>query len=141
MQRPLFRVLLGVSVWLVLGGLSANAQVIKKLTMQVPFDFNVRAHHYPPGTYSVLRDGPFLSLRDNEGHVLEELLTNHIEAQSAPSRSKFVFFDYHGTHFLTRILWQGDRNEAELLPAGREEELARKFVPEGVTSAQVGGRP
>jgi hypothetical protein len=141
MQRPLFRVLFGVSVWLVLGGLSANAQVIKKLTMQVPFDFNVRAHHYPAGTYSVLRDGPFLSLRDNEGRVLEELLANHIEAQAAPSKSKFLFFDYHGTHFLTRILWQGDRNETELLPAGREQEVARKFAPEAVTSAQVGGRP
>ena len=141
MQRPLFRVLCGVSVWVVLGGLSANAQVIKKLTMQVPFDFSVRAHHYPAGTYSVLRDGPFLSLRDNNGRVLEQLLANHIDTQTPPAKSKFVFFDYRGTHFLTRILWQGDRNAAEFLPAGREEEVARKFIPETVTSAQAGGRP
>jgi hypothetical protein len=141
MQRPLFRVLFGVSVGLVLSALTANAQVIKQLTMQVPFDFNVRSHHYPAGTYSVLRDGPFLALRDNNGHVLEEVLANRIETQTAPPTSKFVFFDYHGTRFLTRILWQGDRNAAEFLPAGREEEVARKFIPEAVTSARAGGRP
>jgi hypothetical protein len=141
MQRPLFRVLFGVSVWLVLGGLSANAQVIKKLTMQVPFDFNVRAHHYPAGTYSVLREGPFLSFRDNNGRVLEQLLANRADTQTVPVKSKFVFFDCQGTHFLSRIVWQGERNAAEFLPAGREQELARRFVPEAVTSAQVGGRP
>ena len=141
MQRLVSRVLLLVSVGLVLGGLSADAQVIKKLTMQVPFDFNVRTHHYPAGTYSVLRDGPFLSLRDNNGRVLEEVLVNRFQTQTTPPTSKFVFFDYHGTHFLTRIVWQGDRNAAEFLPAGREEEVARKFAPEAVTSAQAGGRP
>jgi|SRR5215469_10078631 len=143
MQRPLFRVLFSVSVWLVLSALSANAQVIKKLTMQVPFDFNVRARHYPAGTYSVLRDGPFLSLRDNNGRVLEEVLANRIDTRTPQATSKFVFFDYHGTHFLTRIVWQGDREAAEFLPAGREEEVARKFIPQAVTSAQAqaGGRP
>jgi hypothetical protein len=141
MQRPLFRMLLGVSVWLVLGGLTANAQVIKQLTMQVPFDFNVRARHYPAGTYSVLRNGPFLSFRDNKGRALEQVLANPIDTQTPPAASKFVFFDYHGTRFLTRIFWEGDRNAAEFLPAGREEEVARKFIPQGVTSAQVGGRP
>ena len=141
MQRLVFRVLLVVSVCLMLSGLAANAQVIKKLTMQVPFDFNVRAHHYPAGTYSVLREGPFLSFRDNRGRVLEQVLANRFDTQTPPSRSTFVFFDYHGTHFLSRILWQGDRYAAEFIPAGREQELARKFAPETVTSAQAGGRP
>jgi hypothetical protein len=141
MQRLVSRVLLVVSVCLVLGGLSANAQVIKKLTMQVPFDFNVRAHHYPAGTYSVLREGAFLSLVDNKGRVLEMLMANHLESETAAVRSKFVFFDYHGTRFLMRILWQGDHKAYALLPSGHEEEIARRFAPEAVTAAQTGGRP
>jgi hypothetical protein len=141
MQRLVFRVLLVVSVCLVLSGLSANAQALKKLTMQVPFDFNIRAHHYPAGTYSVLREGAFLSLVDNRGRVLEVLMANHLESEAAPRQSKLVFFDYHGAHFLSRILWQGDRNALVLLPAGREEEIARRFAPEAVTSARAGGRP
>jgi len=135
------RVLLVVSVCLLVGALAADAQPLKKLTMQVPFDFNVRAHHYPAGTYSVLCEGAFLSLVDNRGRVLEMLMANHLESEAAPSQSKLVFFDYHGTHFLTRILWQGDRKAFALLPSGNEEEIARRFVPEAVTSAQAGGRP
>ena len=141
MQRLVSRVLLVVSVCFVLSGLSASAQTVKKLTMQVPFDFNVRAHHYPAGTYSVLRQGPFLSLVDNRGRVLEVMMANHLDSETGPDQSKLVFFDYHGTHFLTRILWQGDHKAFVLLPAGHEEEIARRFAPEAVTSAQVGGRP
>lgn len=141
MQRLVFRVLLVVSVCFVLSGLAANAQALKKLTIQVPFDFNVRAHHYPAGTYSVLREGAFLSLVNNKGRVLEVLMANHLESERSPDQSKLVFFDYHGTHFLTRILWQGEGKAFALLPAGHEEEIARKFAPEAVTSAQAGGRP
>ena len=141
MQRLVSRVLLVVGVCLVLGGLSASAQALKKLTTQVPFDFNVRAHHYPAGTYSLLREGAFLSLVDNKGRVLEVLMAHHLESQTPPPQSKFVFFDDHGSHFLTRILWQGDHNAYALLPSGPEEEIARRFAPEAVTSAQAGGRP
>ena len=141
MQRLVFRVLLTVSVSFVLSGLAANAQPLKKLTIQVPFDFNVRAHHYPAGAYAVLREGAFLSLVDNRGRVLEVLMANHLESEAAPDQSKLVFFDYHGTHFLTRILWQGDHESFALLPSGHEEEIARRFAPEAVTSAQAGGRP
>jgi len=141
MQRLVSRVLLVVSVGFLLSGLAANAQALKKLTMQVPFDFNVRAHHYPAGTYSVLRQGPFLSLVDNRGRVLEVMMANHLDSETGPDQSKLVFFDYHGTHFLTRILWQGDHKAFVLLPSGREEEIARRFAPEAVTSAQAGGRP
>jgi hypothetical protein len=141
MQRLVSRVLLVVSVGFLLSGLAANAQALKKLTMQVPFDFNVRAHHYPAGTYSVLREKAFLSLVDNKGRVLEVMMANHLDSETSPDRSKLVFFDYHGTHFLTRILWQGDHKAFVLLPAGHEEEIARRFAPEAVTSAQVGGRP
>jgi hypothetical protein len=140
MQKKLFRVLFVVSVWLVFSSFAA-AQAVKKFIVQVPFDFHVRSHYCAAGTYVVLREGPFLSLRDNKGRLLSISLSKPSRDDLVPAESKLVFFEFHGVRVLTRIRWQGERTQYEFVPAGHEEEIARQIAPAAVTSAEVGGKP
>jgi hypothetical protein len=140
MQKKMLPVLLVVSVCLVLSGL-ATAQAMKKLTVQVPFDFHMRSRYCAAGTYVVLREGPFLSLRDNKGRSLGISLARPSQDDAAPAESKLVFFEYHDVRVLTRILWQGEKSQYEFVPAGHEEEVARRITPNAVTSAEAGGKP
>src|ERR1700757_1789559 len=139
MQKKMLLVLLVVSVWVVLGGLAA-AQTMKKLTVQVPFDFHVRSRYCAAGTYVVLREGPFLSLRDNKGRLLGISLSRPSHEDAAPAESRLVFFAYHDVRVLTQILWQGEKTRFEFVPAGHEEEVARRITPTAVTSAEAGGK-
>ena len=140
MQKRLSPLLLIVSVWLVLSSFAA-AQAVKKFTVQVPFDFHVRSHDCAAGTYVVLREGPFLSLRDNRGRMLGVVLSKPSQEDTTPSESKLVFFEYHNVRVLTQIRWQGERTTYEFVPSGRDEEVARQLATAPVTSAQVGGKP
>jgi hypothetical protein len=139
MRKQVFRLLVGVIVWLVFGRAGAEAQSFQKMTVQVPFDFNIRDQHYPAGAYAVVREGPFLCLRDGQGRRLNVLLAHSLVTRQVPTESKLVFVEYHGVHLLTQILWKGNSVGAEFVRAGREEEIARRLVP-NVTSAQVGGK-
>jgi hypothetical protein len=140
MQKKMLPVLFFVSVWLMLSGL-ATAQSVTKFTVQVPFDFHVRSRHYAAGTYVVLREGSFLSLRDNKGHLLSVALSRPSHDDAAPAQSRLVFFENHDVRVLTQILWQGERTRFEFVPAGHEEEVARQIAPSAVTTAQAGGKP
>jgi len=140
MRKQLSLVLLAVSVWLVFAHVTAEAQAIRKMAVDVPFDFNIRNQPYPAGSYVVVRQGPFLHLRDHQGHELNVLNVNPFITPKVPRESKLVFFEYHGAHLLTQVIWQGDTTGLEFVRPGREEEVARQLVPSAVTSAQVGGK-
>src|SRR5215813_10618967 len=128
MQKKMLRVLLFVSVWPMLTGL-AIAQPVKKLTVQVPFDFHVRSHHYAAGTYVVLREGSFLSVRDNKGRLLSVALSRPSHDDSAPVQSRLVFFESHDVRVLTQILWQREKTRFEFVPAGTRRKLRARLLP------------
>ncbi len=139
MRKQLFRLLLAVSVYLVFATVAAQAQSMRKMTVQVPFTFHVFGKQYPAGTYVVVRNGPFLYLRDGS-RVLSVWTLNSLVTQTVPKESKLVFFEYRGVHLLTQVIWEGDAAGAEFVRAGRVEEVARQIVPADLTTAQVGGK-
>ena len=139
MRKQSFRLLLAVSVYLVFATVAAQAQSMRKMTVQVPFTFHVFGKQYPAGTYVVVRNGPFLYLRDGS-RVLSVWTLNSLVTQTVPKESKLVFFEYRGVHLLTQVIWEGDAAGAEFVRAGREEEVARQIVPADLTTAQVGGK-
>ena len=142
MNKRLFSVLLGVSVWATLLGGAAQAQyVTKTMKVDVPFEFHVQGKAYPAGAYSVQREGAFLFLRDYKGRVLNILNAVTLQNETAATTSKLVFFHYNGVHLLTQVLWEGDKTGSELVRKGREEEVAQRIVPGKVESAAVASQP
>src|SRR5262249_37925372 len=115
MNKHVFWLLLGVSVWAGLLG-SAQAQyAVKTMKVDVPFVFQVRDNAHPAGTYSLQREGGFLFLRNRNGEVLNILNTVTLRNEKPATTSKLVFFRYKGLHLLTQVLWEGDKTGAELV--------------------------
>jgi hypothetical protein len=76
----------------------------------IPFDFAVGSRFFPAGHYSLVRSEPWqLELRDSEGRVLVNLLTQSVQTLTAPARPKLVFESEDRRHVLTQV-WQ--ENEA-----------------------------
>ena len=72
----------------------------------IPFDFAVGSRFFPAGQYSLVRSQPWqLELRDSEGRVLVNLLTQSVQTSTAPARPKLVFESQDRRHLLTQV-WQ-----------------------------------
>ena len=72
----------------------------------IPFDFAVGSRFFPAGHYSLVRSQPWqLELRDSEGRVLVNLLTQSVQTSTAPDRPKLVFESANRRHVLTQV-WQ-----------------------------------
>ncbi len=72
----------------------------------IPFDFAVGSRFFPAGHYSLVRSQPWqLELRDSEGRVLVNLLTESVQTSTAPVRPKLVFESGDRRHVLTQV-WQ-----------------------------------
>jgi hypothetical protein len=141
MKKLVSSLLLGVSVWLLFPVLATEAQSFKVMKVQVPFDFQIRDRQYPAGTYTVSRQGAFLTLRNHSGKTLNVLTANALVRPTASPDSKLVFFEYNGAHLLTQVLWEGDTYGSEFVRPEMEVNVARRIVPAAkVASAQVGGR-
>ena len=86
--------------------ISANAQTMKKVKADIPFDFNLRGTQYRAGNYKLritdLRPGVRVYLTDNKNNVLDSFLVT--VAGEAPSGApELVFNNYDGQRFLSRI--------------------------------------
>jgi hypothetical protein len=142
MKKRVLFLLLSVSVWVPMLAVGAQAQyAVKILKVNVPFEFHVQGKPLPAGTYTVRREGGFLSLRDQDARTLTVLTANTLIRQTASDQSKLVFYHSHGLHLLTQIFWEGDKTGVELIGKGREEAVARRIGPTKVESAAVDNRP
>jgi len=129
MRKQLFRLLLAVSVYLVFATVAAQAQSMRKMTVQVPFTFHVFGKQYPAGTYVVVRNGPFLYLRDGS-RVLSVWTLNSLVTQTVPKESKLVFFEYRGVHLLTQVIWRAMPLEpSSFAPAARRKWRGKSSRP------------
>jgi hypothetical protein len=142
MKKRFWSLLMSVSVLVPLLGIGAQAQyVVKLMKVDVPFEFQVRDKSYPAGNYIVRREGTFVFLRDNKERLLIVMNVNSLRNAEPAATSKLVFFDYHGLHLLTQILWEGDRMGVEVVRKGREVDVAKRVAPPNVERAEAGNKP
>ena len=85
---------------------SANAQAGKKITANIPFDFNIGAKHYTAGEYKLkISDSgatALVHITDADGAILDSLLVLAGDG-AVPGDAKFVFSNYEGHRFLAQI--------------------------------------
>lgn len=86
--------------------ISANAQTMKKVKADIPFDFNLRGNNYRAGNYKFriadLRPGVRVYLTDNENNVLDTFLVTAL-GEAPSGAAELVFNNYDGQRFLSRI--------------------------------------
>jgi hypothetical protein len=110
---------------------SANAQAAKKITADIPFDFNIGAKHYTAGQYNLTvsesrSTGAIVRLTDAEGDILGTVLVL-TGGEAVPGESKLVFNNYEGQRFLAEITTAD--GSYRIIRSGVEREIASGKKP------------
>jgi hypothetical protein len=115
----------GISVVL-LAAASVYAQGFRTLKVQVPFGFHVGAATLPSGEYTVDTNAAqgVVVMRSADTKSSAIILTNAIEAPTAPNQGKLVFNRYGNQYFLSQIWKPGDSTGREIHRTRGETEAA-----------------
>lgn len=135
-RRVLASLLLAV---LLLLGSAAYAQRTEKIIkVNIPFEFTVGNRVFPAGRYSLLRVDPsVLELRDSEGQVLLNVLTQSVEASTKPDLPRLLFNSEGGRHVLTQV-WQENESIGQQIPQSNAATRAVRKRSGHVQTAKAG---
>ncbi|MDT5268813.1 MAG: hypothetical protein QOH49_999 [Acidobacteriota bacterium] len=129
MKKQISRALLGLAAALVLA-VAANAQVLHKVVMRVPFEFVAGEKQMPAGRYTVQRiksdAESALLIRSEDGRATAVVLTNTGEPQ--PSSAALVFRQHGERHFLAEVSMPGTASVRELPKTAAERRLERELA-------------
>ena len=109
----------------------ANGQGTKRLSVNVPFDFNVGERAVPAGQYDVVipsSSSDALTIRNREGKDRVMILGHAAERRSNGNMiAKLVFHRYGSTYFLSQAWMSGDSRGSELAKTKQESALEREL--------------
>ena len=129
MKKQISRALLGLAAALALA-VAADAQILRKVSLRVPFDFVAGGKQMPAGSYTVRRirsdAETALLIRDEDSGTSAIILTNAGEAN--PTAAAFVFRRHGDHHFLAEISMPGTASVRELTKTGAERRLERELA-------------
>jgi hypothetical protein len=119
-------------------GLFAQAQSPERtIKTNIPFEFSVGSRSFPAGRYFVVRVEPFLlELRDSNGRVLANVLTQSVQSQTAPVQPRLLFDNDGGGHALTQV-WQENESIGQQLTPLKSATRAVQKPARHVQTAQV----
>ena len=129
MKKQISRAVLGLAAALVLA-VAANAQVLHRVVIRIPFDFVAGEKQMPAGRYTVRRVSSdaesALIIRSEDGRSAAVILTN---TGAADPRTAALVFRQHGDHyFLAEVSVPGTASARELPKTGAERRLERELA-------------
>ena len=129
MKKQISRALLGLAAALTLV-VAAHAQVLRTVTIRVPFDFVAGEKRMPAGRYTVQRinsaSETALLIRSEDGRASAVVLTNTGEPQ--PLTAALVFRQHGDCYFLAEVSMPGTASVRKLHRAGAERRLERELA-------------
>lgn len=141
MKNQVGRVFASLLLSAVMLGSTVRAQTTEHIIKaNIPFDFVVGDQSFPAGHYSVALIGPVvLELRDSQGRVVINVLTQSVQALNQPAQPKLRFESEGGQHVLTQVWRQDDSTGQEILRPRSVNLAARK--PSGHVQTAEAGNP
>jgi hypothetical protein len=134
-ERVVASFLLGV---LTLGSIAQAQRTERVIKVSIPFDFRVGSQIFAAGHYSLVRIQPsLLELRDSEGRVLANVLTQSVQTLTVPARPKLRFDSEGGQHVLTQV-WQEDELIGQQVVQSKSATRAVQKYSGHVQTAEVG---
>lgn len=119
----------------------ASAQMTRKMTVTIPFDFYVGKTALKAGTYTIYGTGSTtgngFQITDVHGHLKAIFDGQQVQSSKAGQIAKVEFRRYNDTYFLGRVWTVGTDIGRELHESRSEREAAKKA--EGV--ARTDSRP
>ena len=139
MKNMVARVLTSLLLGVLMMGSAAHAQQSERvIKANIPFDFVVGDRIFPAGRYSLARIEPsLLELRDSDGHVLANVLTQSVLTLTSPASPKLQFDAEGGRHVLTQV-WQENESIGQQIPQSKSVTRAVRKGSGHVQTAEVG---
>jgi hypothetical protein len=122
---------------LTLGPLAQAQSPERTIKADIPFEFSVGNRVFPAGRYLLVRTEPYLlELRDPQGQVLANFLTQSVQRQMAPAQPRLLFDSEGGGHALTQV-WQENESIGQQLQPSKSATRAVQKGTRHVQTAQV----
>jgi hypothetical protein len=129
MKKQISGALLGLAAALALA-VAANAQVLHRVAVSVPFDFVAAGKQMPAGRYSVRRASSgtesALVIMSEDGRASALVLTHTGDAN--PRAAELVFRQHGDRYFLAEVSMPGAASVRELPKSGAERHLERELA-------------
>ena len=129
MKKQISRALLGLVATLALA-VAADAQVLHRVVIRIPFDFVAGEKRMPAGRYAVQRiksdAESALLIRSEDGRTAAVILTN--TGEPGPRTAALVFRQHGDRHFLAEVSMPGTASVRELPKTGAERRLERELA-------------
>jgi len=106
------------------GASVAKAQITERIKGEIPFSFYVRNKQLPAGAYTItvlnLGSG-MMEIRSADGKSAAFFLTLEKQEKDTGAPTELIFHKYGEKVFLSEIVEQGERDEAEVLKSKEEK--------------------
>lgn len=111
------------------------AQHTELMKINVPFNFVAENQWMQAGEYSIqpIPNGAVL-IRSADGKSVNTVLSLPAPLAATARASQVVFHRYGANYFLAQLWMQGQNTGREVLKGRKESELARKGIPQHLTS-------
>ena len=141
MTKKLYSTFAMLSLLLLLGVVSVQAQSRGKLEVSIPFDFQVGSKMLPAGEYTVKQLTPNSVLVQSADGKQSALAQTPRAAQASEKalQEKLVFRQYGDQYFLSQVWMVRGSNGRELIKSDAERQAAReqKLAQDGATPRKV----
>jgi hypothetical protein len=119
--------------------MTAAAETITVIKVNVPFEFTFGDRTFPAGEYSLTQPQQHvLTLRNSRGQTLDSVLTDGIDSPTPGVATKVQFTTVGGQHFLSEV-WQSQETSGERLPhAQARTRLVEQASTESRKTVQAG---
>jgi len=128
-MKNILRSFLLAGLTLVGSGAGVRAQQAERVVkFEAPFAFEVENDELPAGEYTVLVQGGWLQIQEQDGKGAAHALTMPVASrgQKTVAKSHVVFHNYKGRYFLAEIWASGQEKGRELLETREEQRLAKQ---------------
>lgn len=132
MRKKTMMMFMTLSLLVVAGLSSAQAQISRRLEVDIPFKFTVGDTTLPAGKYYVKQPGDMelqaLEISSADGKVSVFALVENAQGDKTPSKSELVFDRYGDRDFLRQVWESGHQSGAQLPQSHAEKKIAQKMA-------------
>ena len=132
---------LGMCAVFVIGvSVSARAQIIDTIDVNIPFSFIIQNTTVPAGTYTITRldSAPnVMVIRDQDGHAAALFLARDAVMGKEPRETELIFNRIGDEYFLSKIFEEGNQIGLSLPKPRAERELEKEASTMRVESVVV----
>ena len=107
----------------------AQAQIVGKLEVNIPFQFHAGNTKLPPGKYTIQMldnsDLTIMEITSADGSTSALFEVRSAQANSSPAKGELIFDKYGNRYFLAKLLDEGNPSGSQVLESRYEKRISQ----------------